>query len=55
MDSLIALQLQKNTTRIGTVICVAPASADNTVVAADCPEVLQSLLGIGVDYSKMER
>ena len=55
MVSLIALQLQKNATRIGHVICVAPACADDNVVAVDCPEVLQSLLDIGVDYSKMER
>ena len=45
----------ENATRIGPVICVAPACADDTVVAADCPEALQSLLDIGVDYSKMER
>ena len=31
----------KNATRIGPIICVAPACADDTVVAADCPEVLQ--------------
>ena len=55
MVYLITLQLQKNATRIGPVICVAPACADDTVVPADCPEVLQSLLDIGVDYSKMER
>ena len=55
MVSLIALQLQKYATRIGPIICVAPVCADNTVVAVDCPEVLQSLLDIGVDYSKMER
>ena len=55
MSSLIALQLQKNATRNGPVICVAPACADDTVVATDCPEVLQSLLDFVVDYSKMER
>ena len=49
------LTIAKNATRIGPVICVAPACADDTVVAADCPKVLQSLLDIGVDYSKMER
>ena len=49
------LTIAKNATRIGPVICVAPACADDTVVAADCPEVLQSLLDIGVNYSKMER
>ena len=48
------LTIAKNATIIGPVICVAPACADDTVVAADCPEVLQSLLDIGVDYSKME-
>ena len=49
------LTIAKNATRIRPVICVAPACADDTVVATDCPEVLQSLLDIGVDYSKMER
>ena len=42
------LTIAKNATRIGPVICIAPA-------CADCPEVLQPLLDIGVDYSKMER
>ena len=49
------LTIAKYATRIGPVICVAPACADDSVVAADCPEVLQSLLDIGVDYSKIER
>ena len=55
MVSLIVLQNQKNAARIEPVICVVHACADDTVVAADCPEGLQSLLDIGVDYSKMER
>ena len=42
------LTIARNATRIGPAICVAPA-------CADCPEVLQPLLDIGVDYSKMER
>ena len=49
------LTIAKNATRIGPVISVAPACVDDTVVAADCLKVLQSLLDIGVDYSKMER
>ena len=49
------LTIANNATRIGPVICVAPACADDTVVAANCPEVLQSLLDMGMDYSKMER
>ena len=49
------LTIAKNATRIGPVIYVAPACADDIVVAADCLEVLQLLLDIGVDYSKMER
>ena len=49
------LTIAKNATRIGPVICVAPACADDTVVAADCPDVLHSLLDIGLDYSKMEK
>ena len=49
------LTIAKTATRIGHVICVAPSCADDSVVAADCLEVLQSLLDIGVDYSKMER
>ena len=55
MVSLIAFRSKRNATRIGPVICVVPACADDTVVAAVCPKVLQSLLDIGVDYSKMER
>ena len=45
------LTIAKNATRIAPVICVAPACADDTVVAADCPEVLQSLLDISVDLT----
>ena len=47
--------MARNATRIGPVICVAPTSADDCTVGADTPEVLQSLLDIGVDNSKMER
>ena len=34
---------------------MAPACVYDTVVATDCPEVLQLQLDIGVDYSKMKR
>ena len=52
---LTACQWQEMATRIGPVICVAPTCADDCAVGADTPEVLQSLLDIGVDNSKMER
>ena len=49
------LTLAKNATRIGPIICVAPTCADDCAVDADSPWVLQSLLDIGVDHSKVER
>lgn len=55
-DSLLdRLSMARNATKIGPVICVAPTCADDCAVGADTPELLQSLLDIGVDSSKMER
>ena len=52
-DSLLdRLSMARNATRIGPVICMAPTCADDRAVGA---EVLQSLLDIGIDNSKMER
>ena len=48
-------RLQKQKKRHKNWTCHLCACADDTVVGADCSEVLQSLLDIGVDYSKMER
>ena len=47
--------MARNATRIGPVKCVAPTCADDCAVGADTPELLQTLLNIGVDNSKMER
>ena len=49
------LSTNKDATRIGPVICVAPACADDVAIGADSPDIMQSLLDIGVDNSKMER
>ena len=49
------LTLAKDATKIGPIICVAPACADDVAVTADSSEIMQSLLDIGVDNSKMER
>ena len=49
------LTIAENATRIGPIICVAPTCADDCAVGADGPGILQSLLDIGVDHSKMER
>ena len=49
------LTLAKGTTKIGPIICVALACADDVAVTADSSEIMQSLLDIGVDNSKMER
>ena len=55
-DGLLdSLTLAKNATSIGAIICVAPTCADDCAVGADSPWVLQFLLDIGVDHSKMER
>ena len=49
------LTLAKDATKIGPIICVAPACADDVAVTADSSEIMQSLPDIGVDNSKMER
>ena len=49
------LTIAENATRIGPIICVAPTCADDCTVGADGPGILQSLLDIGVDHSKIER
>ena len=49
------LSTNKDATRIGPVIYVAPACADDVAIGADSPDIMQSLLDIGVDNSKMER
>ena len=55
-DSLLdLLTMARNATRICPVICAAPTCADDCAVDADTPELLQTLLDIGVDNSKMER
>ena len=48
------LTLAKDATKIGPIIYGAPACADDVAVSADTPKIMQSLLDIGVDNSKME-
>ena len=55
-DSLLdRLTIAENATKIGPIVCVAPTCADDCAIGADSPGILQSLLDIGVDHSKMER
>ena len=49
------LTLAKDATKIGPIIFVTPACADDVAVTADSSEIMQSLLDIGLDNSKMER